>query len=404
MFEIFIKQPLRTLVHGFCCFKKDFGLWVFHRSGAYSSGLLSIKDEKEKLTRAISSYLLMSDQELGLDTSIKHINGRSFITLNDEKHQERREFEISPTPISIEGRVVAQIDYIKRARGVRGIVNCITSDKICKISDYMGALNFTGTKYWKMSAEAKYISIGAEEEALTSAPYLNDRELIRVVMTPRGRSLGTSRSILEFLVGIREAIVAHRDLYCKKKMLHGDISEGNYILTPLSNTLQGFLIDLDHAIEVKDTSDAVKGNFLTGTMKFMAIERLEHAAYYRSSITRTYRHDLESFFYVFILGCVTYGSDTKSFELAHLRCWSRRNVHNNLTNKRIAFSDFEFEILRWFSPSFVDLKDLAKKLHVLLFGKFGKNFTTPINHEPLYKGMIEAFSEIIHQIRGKIQH
>ncbi|VDB89841.1 Bgt-50816 [Blumeria graminis f. sp. tritici] len=154
-------------------------------------------------------------------------------------------------------------------------------------------------------------------------------------MTPRGRSLGTSRSILEFLVGIREAIVAHRDLYCKKKMLHGDISEGNYILTPLSNTLQGFLIDLDHAIEVKDTSDAVKGNFLTGTMKFMAIERLEHAAYYRSSITRTYRHDLESFFYVFILGCVTYGSDTKSFELAHLRCWSRRNVHNNLTNKRV---------------------------------------------------------------------
>ncbi|VDB90403.1 Bgt-51471, partial [Blumeria graminis f. sp. tritici] len=57
-------------LHGILLFKTDFELWSFNRSGAYSSGLLSLKDNKEKLVRAISSYLSMSDQELGIDSTI----------------------------------------------------------------------------------------------------------------------------------------------------------------------------------------------------------------------------------------------------------------------------------------------------------------------------------------------
>jgi Fungal protein kinase len=44
------------------------GLWVFDRSGSYSSGLFDIHKEPEQFVRAITGHSIMSDEELGLDT------------------------------------------------------------------------------------------------------------------------------------------------------------------------------------------------------------------------------------------------------------------------------------------------------------------------------------------------
>lgn len=45
-------------------------LWVFDRSGPYSSGEFDIHKEPYKFICAIAGYLMMNNDELGLDTFI----------------------------------------------------------------------------------------------------------------------------------------------------------------------------------------------------------------------------------------------------------------------------------------------------------------------------------------------
>jgi len=51
-------------------------LWVFNRSGPYSSEKFEIHKEPEQFMKVITGYILMSDIELGLNTFIKR-NGNS---------------------------------------------------------------------------------------------------------------------------------------------------------------------------------------------------------------------------------------------------------------------------------------------------------------------------------------
>ncbi|VDB89343.1 Bgt-51082 [Blumeria graminis f. sp. tritici] len=85
MREIFYAQPLRKFVHGFVVHKLHAEFWVVDRSGAYSSGEISLIESQEKLVRAISSYMFMSDEELGLDIIICLKGGQSLFRLHYDK-------------------------------------------------------------------------------------------------------------------------------------------------------------------------------------------------------------------------------------------------------------------------------------------------------------------------------
>ncbi|VDB90536.1 Bgt-51634 [Blumeria graminis f. sp. tritici] len=282
---------------------------VFNRSGAYSSGLFTLKEDKEKFVRAICSYLLMSDEELGIDSSIQKVNRRSSVSIHDEKLKETRELDINPNPFFMAGTIVtrgttcsetldkskvvkyswvripgkSEIDFLQHASGIDGVVEYVMADVICTIGDHLKDLNFSNAKYLKMMECNPYICM-AEGVEVPRTPQLRDRELLRIVITPRGHSLRSSKTIMEFLVGIRDAIVAHRRLYVEKKILHGDISDGNIILANVGGKTQGMLIDLDHAEIVEPPPGKDDNFFLTGTMKFMALERLHHASNRRESI------------------------------------------------------------------------------------------------------------------------
>ncbi|SZF02222.1 unnamed protein product [Blumeria hordei] len=97
--KIFCAQPLRRFVHGFCLFDKEIEFWLIDRTGAYSSGFISIENDEQVLVRAICSYLLMSDEELGLDTTIRHVDRRSVITICDDESGQTREIEIDSYPM-----------------------------------------------------------------------------------------------------------------------------------------------------------------------------------------------------------------------------------------------------------------------------------------------------------------
>ncbi|VDB83486.1 Bgt-50414 [Blumeria graminis f. sp. tritici] len=242
----------------------------------------------------------------------------------------------------------------------------------------------------------------AEGVEVPRTPQLRDRELRRIVISPRGHSLRSSKTIMEFLVGIRDAIVAHRRLYVEKKILHGDISDGNIILATVGGKTQGMLIDLDHAEMVDPPPGKDDNLFLTGTIKFMALERLHRASNCGETIARTFHHDLESFFYVFIVGCITYEREKKSEKVIELQLWHTDDIKSNYRTKKYSIWDFQPRILDNFSTSFIGLKDLAYELREILFGESGKEYGTPDKHEPEYEKIIKAFSNTIEDLRGKI--
>ncbi|VCU40272.1 Bgt-50355 [Blumeria graminis f. sp. tritici] len=219
-------------------------------------------------------------------------------------------------------------------------------------------------------------------------------------MTSGGRKIDSSGSIFAFVAGIRDAIKAHQGLV-DISILHGDISAGNIILKdPTTNDdSHGMLIDFGYSVKMKGNI-AVDGElFLTGAMKFMAIERLKYAAYSKPLIRRTYRHDLESFFYVFLAGCIEYECVTEG-KPPNLDNWCDGGIKACYSAKLTDLLDLEM-LLDKFTPSFVELKELVKSLAKILF-KNGKFFATPEDRGSMYRRMIMAFDETIEDITGKI--
>ena len=88
----------------------------------------------------------------------------------------------------------------------------------------------------------------------------------------------------------------------KGKILHRDISENNIIIVEAAaqGSSKGLLIGLDLAKELDIMPSGATHR--TGTMQFMAIKVLQGKGH-------TYRHDDESFFYVFIWMCIRYGHE-----------------------------------------------------------------------------------------------
>ena len=66
------------------------GLWIFDRSGAYSSGALDIHCEPEKLARALVAYATMGDEEMGLDQSIEWKEKHGYVTVEGSDGKDKR--------------------------------------------------------------------------------------------------------------------------------------------------------------------------------------------------------------------------------------------------------------------------------------------------------------------------
>ncbi|PQE34074.1 serine threonine- kinase sgk2 protein [Rutstroemia sp. NJR-2017a WRK4] len=221
-----------------------------------------------------------------------------------------------------------------------------------------------------------------------------------LVTSPAGRPLRKYHSVRELLEVLRDAIRGHRSLLEDGKILHRDISENNIIITelPAEGDPKGRLIDLDLAKELDSIPSGARHR--TGTMQFMAIEVLEGNGH-------TYRHDLESFFYVFLWMCVRYGYEgtgrpklNKLIRLKTnlLRGWYTGTYTEIANTKHGHMDKNRFEnIIVEFAPKFENLKPLARELrHVLFPIRDGAIFTgTFHDHSIMYDGMIKAFNTAI---------
>ncbi len=222
-----------------------------------------------------------------------------------------------------------------------------------------------------------------------------------LVISPAGRALEEFKSIPELLTVLRDAIKAHRSLLCDGEILHRDISENNIIITnpKQADGFVGMLIDLDLAKVLNSERSGARHQ--TGTMEFMAIQVLQRAAH-------TYRHDLESFFYVLLWICAR-----RSWELGYehqfdprpsksvLRDWYVGSFEEIARSKRDSMHSEGFkDILREFPRAFDCVKPLCWRIRGILFlplledGEL--NIGTPSDPpEKLYDAIIGAYDDAI---------
>ncbi|KAM4063417.1 kinase [Hirsutella rhossiliensis] len=473
---VFADQPTRRFVHAFSLCASKMELWVFDRSGPFSSGSFDIHDEPDKFVRALVGYATMSDEAMGLDTFIEREGGHRCATLEDASGNETR--------VRLEGLIVRQraivcrgttcyrtrnghvakfswasdkrkpeVDHLKLAgeKGVEGVARVVAHRQITTIADMRKGLEFpkphgfrdedvhfrdlpsavgsTGTASHKRKSSSdntsenisgskrrrsnrqklklakdfnEQLSIGKTKPSLYTSrgedPFDN-RIYSCLVVSPAGRVISDFKSIRELLESLRDAIRAHQSLYVTGNILHRDISSNNVIIADAKKPgdFKGMLIDLDLA-KVRDSGPS-GARHQTGTMQFMAVEVLRKADH-------TYRHDLESFFYVLLWMCARYswsngfGGEEKPPEESDLRNWEIGSFRDIAKAKEGDMTMNGLERIMGEFPERLDIvKPLCLRIRKILFPldeDERMSFGTPAGDpDQLYRPIIAAYDEAI---------
>ena len=494
--DVFSCQPTRQYVHAFTICGREMEVWVFNRSGPYSSGPFDIHDEPERFIQVITRYSMMNKEELGLDTFMKWDINDYFVTLKQDGADSPTKMRLESDPIAHQRAIVccgtscfltkapgsnghdcvtkfswtshrrrpeADLLRLARQRGVKGIANLVAHHRITDVAEWRSGLTF-GEPYsfrgipnaassFSQSQPPSFLSGSSSElhdlsiaqspsrkrksvaagrrpskrsrsNRAMSSRYQNgviydveeaqgtsllipnsdtydNRIFSCLIISPAGRAIHNFESPLELLEALRDAIKAHRSLYLKGNVLHRDVSEKNIIITdPERNDgFKGMLIDLDLAKELGSGRSGARCR--TGTMEFVAIKVL-------LGISHTYRHDIESFFYVLIWQCVRRGwelvNKQKYQSTSKLHAWYTGNYEDIANAKRGTMDANRFGfILKEFPPKFECIKALCRELRELLFPiRDNALFTgTPKVPEILYGPAIKAFNTAIDDISAK---
>lgn len=488
--DVFSAQPTRRYIHVFTLLGTTMELWVFDRSGPYSSGPFCIHDQPEKFIRALVGYTLMSDSELGLDCFIEHEDQDNYITIQEHTTKKDIKIQLEQQPLIIQRAIVcrgttcyrskdrktvvkiswpsdlrlqeAQLLYQARECGVKGVATLVGHHDITSIKELRDGLKFSAPHHFRdtsplselqspmtsrsvrttpsvqtsQSMGSSQTSLGVKRKfidkdlraakRLTSNSKMSklreeyerqhesededrrhkgaqgevykNRILSCMVISPAGRTITEFQSIKELLTALRDAVKGHRSLFEKAKILHRDISENNIIITDpkRADGFTGMLIDLDLAIE---DSKRTGGRQMTGTMEFMAIDVLR-------GVEHTYRHDLESFFYVLLWMCARRAWD-RGFQCStgdrpkgsSLGRWYESNAIDAARAKLFNMHPMGLsDILDEFVPAFDCIKPLCWNLRQALFPCINDGWldlTTKTDHRTLYGSFIKAFDDAI---------
>ncbi|EGX94962.1 Protein kinase-like domain [Cordyceps militaris CM01] len=378
--RVFNAQPARYFLHAFLIRGKTLELWVFDRSGAYSSGVLDIARDPNLPLRVLAGYGMMSDQESGMNMLIKSLGpgdvGRGTVCFaasasaaTEPTIVVKFSWRVDTTPVEL--RVLERA----RDRKVWGVLRLLECKDLVNVADLRHALDFPRL-------------------------YVN-RTLSCVITEPLGRPIRQFVSLYELLEVFRDLVKALKSLYIDGSILHRDIAIKNLVIATKYNedTSKGILIDFDLALDL-DEAPAVQQ--MVGSDGFMAIGIL-------SGQPHTYRHDLESLFYVFLWLAI--GNDCEHDHAHEIlqtlpktsRLWKWCSMDfNDVRQAKVAdMSPDGFEhILNEFSARFAPLCGLATELHRLIFpirdgGIFTKTETDQAAVERLYQGIGDAFNHSI---------
>ncbi|KAE8353895.1 hypothetical protein BDV28DRAFT_97792 [Aspergillus coremiiformis] len=180
---------------------------------------------------------------------------------------------------------------------------------------------------------------------------LQDRVHRRVIVSDYGTPIYKARSRVSLLSALESCIEGYQSLHTQAGFLQGDVSPGNLILNEDKEnpSWSAFLIDLDLAIEEqREQSSGARGK--TGTRAFMAIGLLLDEQH-------SFRHDLESFFWVLFWICIHYDGPTKEVGPTDFDCWNYED-DKKLAHSKKGVVDDEGDFLKIAEESFTSYYQL----------------------------------------------
>ncbi|KAH6637139.1 hypothetical protein F5144DRAFT_647085 [Chaetomium tenue] len=389
---VFQAQPARLFLHGFRVCGSTLKLWVFDRSGAYSSGKLDLAQRPGLLVQTLASYAMMDDKEAGFNTFVKRLGPGSegCVTFG----QDNKLLHLRP-------ELIAVPDYLV------GLGTTCYAASTSTTGEPTDVVKFSWRE-GEAHAEIRRLEQARERKVWATAdlrsglqfpqPFVN-RVFSCVATAPLGRPIQKFTSIAELLETLRDLVKALRSLYLDARIIHRDIAIKNLVIAPQSSAdnPKGVLIDFDQALDV-DNARAMEP--MVGSDGFMAIGIL-------TGKRHTYRHDLESLFYVFLWFAIAndHENDNAYDILEGLpktsRLWKWCSMDFGAVGREKA-ADMTPEgfsaLLDEFSADFAPLRGLAKELHAPIFSlRDGKIFTgTETDQaavERLYDEMEDAFNK-----------
>ncbi|KAF5024770.1 hypothetical protein F66182_3148 [Fusarium sp. NRRL 66182] len=443
--QVFASQPTRLFLHGFYIRGSLIELWAFDRSGLYCSDVFDIRKDFTQFLSIILSYQRMTDQDLGKSNMIEMDKGGSYIILDSVVMPSLGKLYLEDQPIASREGVVGSGTTCYRARmpdsnrwnyvlkfkwrwarerpedellklvkekRVWGAISLDYYKEVESTANLRRSLRWgTSRKFVRAHSPERHASVDEQRQQVACSVnglvdyteetdnLFQNRILACILTSPVGRSLHTFRSLTELLQVFRDALKCHRSLCYDAKILHQDISPGNMIILDDQDERKpkGILIDLDSAIELAEGLGTELG--ITGTRPFMAIGVLKGEYH-------TYRHDLESFLYVFLWTIITNHTENPP-GTSKLRQWSNGDWNELALRKFLDMDQDNFQnILEEFTPEFHSLKPLAERLRQILFPlRDGVIWTgsdgSPEAVDKLYDGMIRAFEEAIGSEGGR---
>ncbi len=421
--QVFQARPTRRFLHGFQMRGSMLELWMFDCSGAFSSEKFDIAEQPGLLVTIVASYAMMTDEEAGFNSFIQHDQMGSYVTFGGNDDQAERlyldkpiaapQYLVGPgtacyaakTSTSQSAGLVVKFAWrdevahtewelleLTRKRKVWGVIRALGCQDLDSIRGLREGLRFD-QPYTFTDGNATFQDDAPEKDAS-----FTNRTFSCVAASPLGWPINQFRTITELLEACRDVAKALRSLYQDGKILHRDICIKNLIIPVHRNEgdAAGILIDLDGALDLE--KGPARSGELVGSEGFMAIGIL-------TGDSHTYRHDLESLFYVFLWISICKDREyddaralSQQPETSRLWGWCSMKFRAVARNKGVDMSPQGFEtVLGEFLPEFEHVKGLAREFRQLLFPVHNEGIWIGSERDQegvdrLYDGMIDAFN------------
>ncbi|KAK4445308.1 hypothetical protein QBC34DRAFT_472521 [Podospora aff. communis PSN243] len=378
-------QSARCFVHGFLVRGTTLELWIFDRSGAYSSERLDLAQAPDLLVRTLAGYVLMDDEKAGFNTFVKHgaPGSDGYVTFH---HDDK--FYLRPEPIAMADYIVGPGTSCYAA----SVSTVGEPDTVIKFSwredkeptevrllEQAHKRNACGVV--QLVGHQDLVSIADLRQGLKFPQPFVPRTFSCVATTPLGRPIREYTSIPELLEVLRDLVKALQSLYVNARILHRDVAIKNLIIAP------------------QHSADGLKAPVLSSQWSG------QMDSWPLASSSHTYRHDLESLLYVFLW--IAIANDRVRDEAndilegmpktSRLWKWCTMDFCAVGRDKAADMRPEGFEgILGEFSSDFASLQGLARELHALIFPvRDGEIFTgietDQVAVQKLYNGIAAAF-------------
>ncbi|KAI0883699.1 uncharacterized protein GGS22DRAFT_165863 [Annulohypoxylon maeteangense] len=439
--QVFTLQPTRLYVHALYIRGSTLELWVFDRAGMYCADTFNIHADPVRYVALVLGYTLMDSEALGsfnvirVDTTKADYTRTTFVPKSKHSDSPTVAIPVRDTPfVRVMGIVGSGMvcyhaqDYSEephrvlkpnrvlklkwrvtddmpeegplqkaRNRGVWGVVRLDHHGELQDTAELRKGIEFGPplkliVRQWGDALDRNNSGFKSHTESAGKDDGIPHRVLCFHVLSPLGRRLSTFQTREELLQALRDAIKGHRSLLQNARILHRDVSEDNIVIVDDTsvNSPKGILIDLDSALDLEAGPNRRQ---ITGTRAFMSIGILRKHSH-------TYRHDLESFLYVF-LSTVIANRNLDLPEDSKLHDWSQGTWQDSARKKAhfMEKSNFTY-ILDEFPEEHETLKPLAEDLRDILFPMEGDEIFTGTDlaaENRIYNGMIGAFEWAILQ-------